>query len=692
VTLAARLELSTMMTLPNRLTIDVLLVEDNPGDARLIREMLNDAQDAEWRLIHVDRLDSAIELLASKRFDVCLLDLNLPDSQAQQTLGQLYAFFKLPILVLTGLDDKEMGLAALKNGAQDYLVKGNLESASLSRAIRYALERNRLEQRFSKIFNFSSDAILIFDPEGRSVLEANPKAVVLLGYSREELLDPSDKQLAWYEGAWLNLVKQILQRGKVERESITLLSKSGQVVHVEVSASVIKEDDKELVVATLRDVTEQRYLTQRLEQQSNYDALTSLPNRRFLERHVQRFRPRVGRAKAKTRLALIYLSLKGFKRLNDSLGSKAGDELLVQVAERLTGVLRGQDVVARTDGDEFAVLHIVSDARSAVFVTRRIQEQLKLPFVLEGNSYHLSGVMGVVEDDGNLPFAEMLRRARQTLYQAQRQGSETVFYNEQVDESLRDWVWLERELRKAISQQDFSLHFQPLPSLRTNEMHAEVLLRWSHLERGFISPVSFIPVAEETGLIVQLDRWVLKTSVNVAAQHGFHIAVNVSPATLSQEGFTSYVKSCLDGAGLEPSHLILEVTETVFANPEKTAPILNELGGLGIHIMVDDFGTGYSSLGYLLHYPLSGLKVDRKFIHDLKDDKARLIAGAIVQLAKSLELQAIAEGIETEEQLRWAKEAGCAMAQGYLFAKPMPLEEFLSWRERHLLASLPVAV
>lgn len=690
--LAARLRLSTIMTLHNRLTIDVLLVEDNPGDARLIREMLNDAQDAQWRLIHVDRLDSAIELLASKRFDVCLLDLNLPDSQAQQTLSQLYAFFQLPILVLTGLDDREMGLAALKNGAQDYLVKGDLESASLSRAIRYALERNRLEQRFSKIFNYSSDAILIFDPEQRSVIEANPKAVVLLGYSREELLSPSGKQLASYDTLWINLVKQILKTGKVERESITIPTKSGQEVHVEVSAAAIKEDDKDLIMATLRDVTEQRYLSQRLEHQNNYDALTSLPNRRFLERHVQRFRPRGPRAKAKTQLALIYLSLKGFKRLNDSLGSKAGDDLLIQVAERLSSVIRGQDVVARMEGNEFAVLHIVTDARSSVFVARRIQEQLKLPFVIEGNSYHLSAVMGVVEDDGNAPFAEVLRRARQTLYQAQRQDSETVFYNEQVDETLRDWVWLERELRKAMSNQDFSLHFQPLPSLISNEMHAEVLLRWSHVERGFISPASFIPVAEETGLITQLDRWVLKTSVNVASKHDFHIAVNVSPATLGQEGFATYVQSCLDEARLEPSHLILEVTETVFAHPEKTAPILNELGNLGIHIMIDDFGTGYSSLGYLLHYPLSGLKIDRKFISDLEDDKARLIAGAIVQLAKSLEIQAIAEGIETEEQLRWAKEAGCAMAQGYLFAKPMPLEEFLKWREKHSLEPQSLAV
>lgn len=676
----------------NRSTIDVLLVEDNPGDARLIREMLNEAQDAQWRLVHVDRLDSAIELLASKQFDVCLLDLNLPDSQAQQTLSQLYTFFQLPILVLTGLDDYEMGLAALKNGAQDYLVKGNFESASLVRAIRYALERNRLEQRFSKIFNSSSDAILMIDPQERKVVEANPKAVTLLGYNRDELLKPPPEQPIRDDSQWLEVLKRVVQAGKVTNESLTLTTKSGQAVHVEVSASVIKEENKPLVVATLRDITEQRYLSQKLEYQSNYDALTSLPNRRLLERYAQRFRSRHSRQKAKAQLAVIYLCLKGFKRLNDSLGSQAGDDLLIQIAERLKGVVRGQDLVARMDGNEFAVLHFVTDARSLTFTVRRIQEGLKLPFILGENRYYLSGVMGVIEDEGALPFSEVLRRARQTLYHAQRQGSEVVVYSEEVDEQLRGWVWLERELRQAISNQDFSLHFQPLPSLISNDMHAEVLLRWSHEERGFISPVSFIPVAEETGLICQLDRWVLKTSVNIAAKHRFHIAVNVSPATLAQEGFSTYVRSCLDEAGLEPSHLIFEVTETVFANPEKTAPILNELGNLGIHIMIDDFGTGFSSLGYLLNYPLSGLKVDRKFIGDLEDDKARLIAGAIVQLAKSLELQAIAEGIETEEQLKWAKEAGCAMVQGYLFAKPMPLEEFLVWREKHSLEFLSLAV
>jgi diguanylate cyclase (GGDEF)-like protein/PAS domain S-box-containing protein len=676
------------MTMTERSTIDVLLVEDNPGDARLIREMLNDVRDAQWRLIHVDRLDSAIELLASKHFDVCLLDLNLPDSRAQETLSQLYMFFKLPILVLTGLDDQEMGLAALKNGAQDYLVKGDLESTSLARAIRYALERNRLEQRFSNIFNYSSDAILIFDPTQRSVLEANPKALVLLGYTRDELRNLSDTQLTTLDTTWSEVIKNILKVGKVERETLTLPTKSGQEVHVEMSAAVIKEDDKKLVVATLRDVTEQRYLSQKLEHQNNYDPLTSLPNRRFLERYMQRFRGRGSRVKAKTQLALIYLSLKGFKRLNDSLGSQAGDELLSQVAERLSSSVRGQDLVARVEGNEFAVLHVVTDARSAVFVMRRIQEQLKQPFVLDGNAYYLGNAMGMVEDDGSMPSAELLRRARQALSQAQRQDGEAVFYSEQADEHLRDWVWLERELRQAMSNQDFSLYFQPLPSLVDDTLHAEVLLRWAHTARGFISPALFIPVAEESGLIPGLDRWVLGQAIKVAAKHDLRVAVNVSPATLGQDGFVAYVQQCLDEAGLDPKQLILEVTETVFADPDKTAPILNDLGRHGLQLMIDDFGSGYSSLGYLLHYPLSGLKVDRKFISNLEDDKARLIAGAIVQLAQSLGLQAVAEGIETPEQLSWAKEVGCAMVQGYLFAKPMPLEDFLSWRESYAHSQL----
>jgi diguanylate cyclase (GGDEF)-like protein/PAS domain S-box-containing protein len=671
------------MTRYDAVTIDVLLVEDNPGDARLIREMLNDARDAQWRLVHVDRLDSAIELLASKHFDVCLLDLNLPDSRAQETLSQLYMFFKLPILVLTGLDDQEMGLAALKNGAQDYLVKGNLESASLARAIRYALERNRLEQRFSNIFNSSSDAILIIDPAQHNVVEANPKAVTLLGYTRDELLKAPSGETNRSDSEWSEVMKRVLQHGKVTNESLTLTTKSGQVVHVEASGVVTKEDDKQLIVATLRDVTEQRYLSQKLEHQNNYDPLTSLPNRRFLERYLQRFRGRGLKAKAKTQLALLYLSLKGFKRLNDSLGSQAGDDLLTQVAERLSSSIRGQDLVARMEGNEFAVLHLVTDARSSVFVVRRIQEQLKQPFILDGNRYYLGVAIGVVEDDGTMPSAELLRRARQALSQAQRQNGEAIFYSEQVDEHLRDWVWLERELRQAIASQDFSLYFQPLPSLVDDTLHAEVLLRWGHTARGFISPTLFIPVAEESGLIPALDRWVLGQAIKVAAKHNLAIAVNVSPATLGQDGFATYVQQCLDETGLNPKQLILEVTETVFADPDKTAPILNDLGSHGIQLMIDDFGSGYSSLGYLLHYPLSGLKVDRKFISNLEDDKARLIAGAIVQLAQSLGLQAVAEGIETPEQLSWAKEVGCTLVQGYLFAKPMPLEDFLTWRETY---------
>ena len=670
--------------------VDILLIEDNPGDARLIREMLHDTPDCDWRIIHVDRLDSGMELLTSKTFDLCLLDLNLPDSGGGDTVEQLSRFFKLPILVLTGLDDAEVGIDALRRGAQDYLVKGQVEGADLSRAIRYALERFRIEQRFSRVFTHSSDAILVIDLETDAVLEANPRAAVVLGHAHDALLaTPVTALVTDHLKNWQRFVEEVQKRGSRESESLTFTHSSGKAVHAEVSGSVVQEGDAQLLIAVLRDITERRRLLKELEYTSHYDRLTSLPNRRFLE---EKYKKRSRRARSEGQVSLICVDLSGFKRINDSLGFEAGDDLLVQVAERLNRIVRDNDVVARMAGDEFAIMLQSQRSYTAPQVADRVRIALTSLFTLKGQPLRLRVNIGVADDKGAEDFTELVRRADQAMHEAKAQDTahegDIVFYSEEANARLRNWLWLERNLRHALDKDGLELYFQPLPCLghdgtdnpHAADFHAEVLLRWSHPEQGMISPGEFVPVAEEAGLIAQLDRWVLRNALERARAGGFTVSVNVSPQTLQEEGFLTYVTKCLGQTRLRPERLTVEVTETVLAQPEQVLPILEALSDLGVTIMIDDFGTGYSSLSYLLSYPLHGLKVDRAFVAGLGvQPKAELVAEMVVKLAKDLGIAVVAEGIETEAQLAWATEAGCDRAQGYLLGKPMPYQDFLTW-------------
>jgi len=667
--------------------VEILLIEDNPGDARLIREMLYDTPDCDWRIIHVDRLDSGMELLTSKTFDLCLLDLNLPDSGGGDTVEQLARFFKLPILVLTGLDDAEVGIDALRRGAQDYLVKGQVEGPDLSRAIRYALERFRIEQRFSRVFTHSSDAILVIDIEADTVLEANPRAAVVLGHAHEALLaTPVTELVTDHVKNWQRFVEDVKKRGSRESESLTFTHSSGKAVHAEVSGSVVQEGNAHLLIAVLRDMTERRRLLKELEYTSHYDRLTSLPNRRFLE---EKYKKRSRRSRSDGQVSLISIDLNGFKRVNDNLGFEAGDDLLVQVAERLNRIVRDNDVVARVAGDEFAVMLQSQRSYTAPQVAERVRVALTSPFTLRGQPLRLRVNIGVADDKDAEDFTELVRRADQAMHEAKAQDTahegNIVFYSEEANIRLSKWLWLERHLRQALDKDSLELYFQPLPHLKqveADDPHAEVLLRWAHPEQGMIAPGEFVPVAEEAGLVARLDRWVMKNALEQARSGGFTVSVNVSPQTLQEAGYVDFVRACLEKTRLRPERLTVEVTETVLAQPEQVLPVLEALSDLGVTIMIDDFGTGYSSLSYLLSYPLHGLKVDRAFIAGLGvQPKAELVAEMVVKLAKDLGIAVVAEGIETEAQLAWATEAGCDRAQGYLLGKPMPYQDFLNWCE-----------
>ncbi|MGB5147577.1 MAG: EAL domain-containing protein, partial [Porticoccaceae bacterium] len=530
-------------------------------------------------------------------------------------------------------------------------------------------------------------------------------------------LDPATRQMRWSDGAedilgvqsgafasgydglraaihpddWLRVEVQVadaIAKGEGFDLDIRVLDRDGRVRWTRTQAEVeCGADDRPLVVrGAVADISERKAAQETIEQLAYFDPLTGLPNRRLL---FDRVRQAVAAAKRSgTSGALLFIDLDHFKRINDSLGHRAGDQILLKVATRLRELTREEDTIARLGGDEFVVvLHEAADheVRRAAY---RLLERLSGSYEIANHQYHLSVSIGVVlfPTDGD-DTTELLHRADAALYQAKKDGRSTVsFYQSELQAAADERLAIEQGLRAALADQQFELYYQPKVLDGSRVVGTEALLRWHHPERGLMLPGDFIGIAEETGLIVEIGAWVLDTACRQLAlwnserpsvQH-LMMAVNVSPVQFRNPDFVACVQRALVEHRVEPALLTLEITEGVLIDKvDETVARLAELKALGVCLSIDDFGTGYSSLNYLRRLPLAEIKIDRSFVANLiEDPNNAAIVKAIVAIATAFSLHLVAEGVETAAEAEFLHALGCHCHQGYLYARPLPAEEF----------------
>jgi len=571
-----------------------------------------------------------------------------------------------------------------------------------------ATERKTLresEERFRSLVLNTSDVITIMDPNAQ-ILYQSPSAERIWGYAPRELAQTSLLSLVHADDLEVatNLITQAISRPRLGLAAeLRLRLADGTWSYFEVVMTNLLRDPRVAgLVSTFRDISERKNFEQALSYQAFHDALTDLPNRSLFVDRVERALAR-GNLR-QTPVAVMFLDLDNFKVINDSLGHSIGDQLLVSVTHRIQSCLRREDTLSRLSGDEFSILiEEVPDIEDALAVTQRIQQALEAPFSLDGHELFASASIGVVLSAPNHDCPDdLLRDADLAMYRAKANGkARCEVFDHTMNARVTERLALETSLRRALDRDEFRVHYQPIIDLATGEVAGfEALIRWEHPQRGLVPPAEFIPLAEETGLILPIGRWVLEEACQQIKtwqmlydpEHRLTLSVNVSARQLQHQGLVETVADVLERTELDPTTLKLELTESLMMQDlDLTIDRLRALKALNIELALDDFGTGYSSLAYLRRLPVSFLKIDRSFVKQLgvdPDDSA--IVRTIVALAHDLGMTVIGEGVETEGQFRELRRLGCAYGQGYHFGRPVPAavaERMLAGAPARALAS-----
>lgn len=568
-----------------------------------------------------------------------------------------------------------------------YLAARRADSA-LELEAEISREAMESSSRLGKILDQSANEIFVFAIDTLNFIQVNKGACENLGFSEDELrlMTPVDIKPEYDESQFRQLLRPLLSGKKNFLLFQTLHKrKDGTTYPVEVRLQLSRISDASMFVAIIMDITERRATEEQINFLAFHDELTHLPNRNLF---LDRLQQAIFEADRKEHLvAVLFLDLDRFKNINDSLGHTVGDQVLIESAKRLQSVLRAGDTISRLGGDEFSiVLTDIENVRDCTLIAEKLLECMSKPLVIGDRELVTTVSIGItIYPFDNAEIQGLLKNADMAMYHAKEAGRNNYqFYSSSMADKASERMGVEMNLRRALTENELVLHYQPILDLGTGKIvGVESLVRWIHPQRGMVGPGNFISIAEETGLIVPLGQWVLRTMcehAKVLDGMGLVIpkfAVNLSPRQFRDPNLLQSIRAILAESRFDPTRLDLEITENLLMSDVDTVQQqLYDLTELGIELSIDDFGTGYSSLSYLRQLPISNLKIDRSFVEDLpdsSDDSA--IVSSTISMAHYLGMKTIAEGVETREQLKFLKQAGCDIAQGYLISRPLPLDE-----------------
>lgn len=693
--------------------LHVLLLEDESEDARAIITHLRRAgyepvcTVVKGEAEYVAALDGVVagnvQGAPDATFDIILSDYSVEGFHAPRALSYLQQCgLDIPFIVVTGSISEEVAVLCIKQGAADYLLKDRL--GRLGEAVKRALAEKGMreakraaeaalresEERYALAARGSNDGLWDWNLMTNEVFFSE-RWKSMLGYESFEIGDFPDEWFSRIHPDDLNSFNtEIAER---QKSSSPHFEVEHRVRHADggfrwvLCRGVVLWDEAGApyrMAGSQTDITERKRVEEQLLHNSLHDRLTGLPNRALLMNRLAQSLDYAKRHKD-YHFSLLFLDLDRFKNINDSLGHLVGDELLIEIARRLRRCIRTTDTVARLGGDEFVVLlDDIKETGVAGQMAERIQEELCLPFELSGHELYVSASIGIVMGDAAYAEpADLLRDADTAMYKAKRGGkARHEFFQKAMHVEAITVLQLESDLRHSLDRDEYTLHYQPIVSLGTERITGfEALLRWQHPRRGLVMPGDFLGAAEETGVIIPIEGWVLREACRQAREwqetfsdhQSLSISVNLSPSQFARPDFVQQIKESLNESNLAASSLYLEITENmVVEDAVVTSATLLQLRKLGVHVCLDDFGTGYSSLSYLLKLPVDALKIDRSFVNKLKADGTNsYLIQAIITLARQLGLDVIAEGIEAPDHPRQLQAMDCHFGQGFLFSKPV---------------------
>ena len=700
----------------------ILIVDDDAGGRRLTRATLTKAG---FAVVEAPDGQKALDAMREELPDLVLMDVSMPlmdGFTAVAELRKLPGGYRVPVVMMTGLDDVASIDRAFEVGATDFITKP-LNWTILAHRVRYMLRANaainELRQNQRRLSNAQRIG-LMGDWEWdvlRDMVVPSQQAWRIFGHEDGHGAIDAEGFFATAHPEDADRVRRAFKRAIDNGDSFTIdhriVQPDGTLRHVNQQIEIIERaaDGRALHLAgAMHDITRHKYAEEQIRRLAYFDPLTGLPNRLLFTEQLHTVLAQADRRES--RIAIMFIDLDNFKRVNDTLGHGAGDELLRIVSTRLASSLRGHDSItfqsgeqnsrsiARLGGDEFIVL--LQDLRGpsdATGIARRLVATLAEPVTIDAKEIFVGGSIGVAiyPDDGT-DADTLLMNADTAMYRAKEAGRGGFqFYDRSMNARALERLVMEGELRRALERGEFRLHYQPRFDVRSGSIvGAEALIRWMHAERGLVQPGEFIPLVEGSGLVIPIGEWAIDEACrqNAAWQRAglpaIPVAVNLAATHLRERSLPDIVARAIASHGVQPRTLEIEVTESILlADPEVCLEIANRLGEMGVALQIDDFGTGYSSLGYLKKLPIHALKIDRGFVRDLAtdaDDAA--IITAIIAMAHGLKLKVVAEGVETEAQLAYLRARGCDEYQGFLSSRPLEpaaFEELLRWSEQELL-------